>query len=325
MMKRPSLGALAAAGGALAILMATLLSPLRVLAGSAQPTTQWSFYMRSTSATAAYNLGCSQGSFDLQHSIANTLVFLDFGNQLPNGSGTEEVGNQWTFSNYQIEVLSDEYADGFYYCTGNDTTSQLKLAVGTRNSHDITGEGTTYSNGQVWSNVVGAVQSHANSSFCYNGRCESAQVYVWGGDDIEPGWGSAANAEAWANGFGSVGHAYLNYGSPDGCPTTSDADQPCANGWYQYDVWYVSWGATPALASPIVYQSWQASAWTMISLYGYNYHNGDAALYEGPLDENAGDNNSTQAWSELYWDLYDSGLPSSVANFMGYSLEVHSE
>lgn len=328
MIRSTSLRALAASaiGGAL-MAAAALAFPLQAAAGSSPPATQWSFYIYSTSTTTAYNLGCNQGTSDLNNAIPATLVWLDFGNQLPNGSGTEEVFDQFTFSNAQIESLADEYADGFYYCTGSDTTSHLYLSVGTRNSQDVTGNGTTYGNGQTWSSVVSAVQSHMNSSFCYNGRCKSAQTTAWAANDMEPSWNSASNTINWANGFGASGGVYVNYGSADGCPSGSYSNGSCNNGWNQYDVWYVSWGATPALASPEIYYSVNASQWTMISLYGDHYQGGDSAYYEGPLDEydlNSSTNTSAQAWSQLWNDLNNNGL-SGVANGMGYSLEVHDE
>ncbi|HLX38932.1 MAG TPA: hypothetical protein VKR42_00275 [Ktedonobacteraceae bacterium] len=83
-------------------------------------------------------------------------------------------------------------------------------------------------------------------------------------------------------GFSGVnGYDYLDFGSADGCPQYSDNNGSCNNGWNQYDEWYVSWGATPALPTPEIYYDALARQWAMISLYGAQYQH--AVVYmQGP-------------------------------------------
>jgi hypothetical protein len=294
---------------ALSVVTLGLTSVTPALATPAKPPTDWSFYISSTSTSTAYTLGCNQGDFDASHSDANSEVFLDFGGQI---SGGTELINGTDVSNGTIESIAEQFASGYWVCTGADTTSNLNLAIGTNNSLDV---GTSY--GETWAGVVNTVSTWVADN--------AGQVSVWGGDDIEPGFGSESAAIDWSNGFGDDTSAlYLNYGSADGCPESSYGNGGCNNGWDQYDVWYVSWGSAPAVTAPEIYESAQASQWTMICLYGANHQTGEV-FYQGPLDENDLDSStytSTQAWDALENDL---NAYSSCAQTMPYSLEIHDE
>jgi hypothetical protein len=272
----------------------------------AKPLTDWSFYIQSTSTTTAYNLGCNQGTFDADHSDADSEVFLDFGGQI---SGGTELINGTDVSNGTVESISEQFAYGYWICTGADTTSNLNLAVGTNNSLNV---GT--SQGETWANVSNAVASWVAGN--------AGQVSVWGGSDIEPGFGSAPAAIDWSKGFAADSSSlYLNYGSADGCPPFGS----CTNGWDQYDVWYVSWGSLPAVASPQIYCSAQGSQWADLSLYGADDQSGPV-IFQGPLDQydlDKTDNyTSAGAWDDLVDDLDGN---SSTAQTPPYSLEIHDE
>jgi hypothetical protein len=275
----------------------------------AKPLTDWSFYMQSTSTSTAYTLGCNQGSFDADHSDANSEVFLDFGGQITSPVVGTEYINGTDVSDATIESLSEQFAYGYYICTGTDTTSNLNLAIGTNNSLDV---GT--SEGETWAGVVNTVSTWVADN--------AGQVSVWGGSDIEPGFGSASAAIDWSNGFADKTSAlYLNYGSADGCPPYGS----CNNGWDQYDVWYVSWGSTPATIAPQIYCSAQGSQWADLSLYGADDQSG-AIFFQGPLDQydlDMTDNyTSTGAWDDLVNDL---DANSATAQTPPYSLEIHDE
>jgi hypothetical protein len=296
---------------ALCVVTLGLTSITPALATPAKPLTDWSFYVLSTSASTAYTLGCNQGGFDAGHSDADSEVYLDFGGQI---SGGTELINGTDVSNGTIESISEQFALGYWACTGADTTSNLNLAIGTNNDIDV---GT--SEGETWAGVVNTVTTWVADN--------AGQVSVWGGDDIEPSFGSESAAIAWSNGFGDkTSTLYLNYGSADGCPESSYDNGGCNNGWDQYDIWYVSWGSTPAVTAPEIYDTNGATAsqWEMICLYGANYQSGEV-LYQGPQDENdlaSGTNTSTQAWDQLENDL---NSHSACAQTMPYSLEVHDE
>lgn len=286
----------------------------------AKPPTDWSFYITTTDTGTAYNLGCNQGQFDASFSPpAKSMVVLDFGGQQADGSGTKLIDGTLV-SNAQIEAVAEQFSYGYWVCTGSDTASTLWLGIGTNNSYyDVSSSG-----GTTWAQVVSAVRSY-NQTQGYN-----SQVNATGASDMEPGWDTAADTEAWVNGYAGVNPAvYINYGSADGCPLSNPTppyNQSCNNGWKQYDVWYVSWGATPANAQPEIYYSSLATQWTMISMYGaQNQGSSGKILYEGPWDENDLDSStltSDQAWTD-FWTALNSY--TATAEDLHYSAQIHQE
>lgn len=281
----------------------------------AKPPTDWSFYMKTTSTSTAYNLGCNQGKFDSgQSPVVNSEVVIDFGGQNSSGSGTLMI-NGVSISNSQIEAVAEQFSYGYWVCTGGDTTSVLKLGLGTNNSYyDVSSSG-----GNTWANVVAAVRS-SNHTNGYD-----SQVNVGGANDIEPSWASWSSTKAWIDGYAGVNPAYyLNYGSADGCPSTSSGNGACNNGWNQYDVWYACWGSPPAFPTPEIYYGVNAQQWAMISLYGAQHQSGRVYM-QGPWDEYDLDTStltSTQAWNDLWTDLNNN---SATTQSMPFSFQIHSE
>ena len=95
--------------------------------------TDWSFYVETTSTTTLYNLGCNQGHFDANNGKSNSAVVLDFGAQNSANTGTTEI-NGVGISYGTVESLAEQFARGYFICTGADTTSLQSLGVGTNNS-----------------------------------------------------------------------------------------------------------------------------------------------------------------------------------------------
>jgi hypothetical protein len=279
----------------------------------AKPPTDWSFYVATPDTASAYNLGCNQGAYDAGFAPpSNSLVVLDFGGQLPDGSGSLLI-NGVSVSNSQIESAAEAFSHGYWDCTGADTTSVLLLGVGTNNSYyDVNSAG-----GSTWAQLVADINA-SNKSNGYD-----AQVSVGGANDMEPGFDTAAHTEDWANGYTAINPAwYVNYGSADGCPPSSASNGACANGWRQYDAWWVSWGALPAFPLPEIYYQVNANQWTMISLYGAWYQGSKMGFY-GPLDENdlgTSTFTSDQAWSSLWSDV---NSHPETAEDMSYSAQIH--
>lgn len=299
------------AWASLALFASALLAwPMPSVYAESKPITDWSFYVETTSNTAMYDLGCNQGSFDASHGTSS-LVFLDFGGQNSSGTGTLEIDGT-SVSNAQIESMATNFANGYYTCTGSDTTTVLTEAIGTNNSYyDVSSGG-----GQTWAGVIKSVKSDASAY--------ASQVTVWAGNDIEPSFNSWANTSGWIAGYSGVDPApYLDYGSADGCSSTSHANGSCSNGWTTSDVYYAAWGAAPAEASPEIYYAVNAQQWTQISLYGYYSGPQGVIDFEGPLDENDLNGStltSSAAWTDLNGDLSQYSVLNSN---MTRSLEVH--
>lgn len=296
----------------------TLIQPgSKAFAIQARPPADWSFYITSTSTSTAYTFGCDQGKADASFSPPiNSEVVLDFGGQLSDGSGTLMI-NGVSITNGQIEAVTESFAQGYWDCTGSDSTSVMHLAIGTNNSLDDV----SFAGGQTWVNEVAAIESFITT------KGWNSQIAILGANDIEPGFGNAPSAIAWAQGFASVsGFLYINYGSADGCPQTSANNGACINGWNQYDVWYVSWGSLPAEPAPEIYFLTQSRQWAMISLYGAQAQSSQGAvLMQGPWDEHDLDSTtltSEQAWNALWTDLNNN---SATAQDMPFAMEIQRE
>jgi hypothetical protein len=301
-------------GFVLGLLLASLLAvvgPRPVFAVPPKPATDWSFYVRTTSNDALYDLGCNQGNYDAAHNV-NSEVILDFGGQASNNAGTLLTVINTYVSYGTVEGLAEQFAKGYYICTGLDRTTVLDLNVGTNNSAYYVDE----TGGSTWSNVVNAVNNWVN------GNNYASQVFVGGASDMEPGYDTQTRTINWINGYaGNHGRYFLDYGSTDGCPQTSHNNGGCNNGWNQYGIWYVSWGAGPAWPLPEIYYQSQTNQWVQVDLYGTHSQNSTMSFI-GPLDEHDLDSSTfdgSAAWDSLWNGLSGGGEIAS----MPFSAEVH--
>lgn len=272
------------------------------LAVAPQPTTAWSFYVLTTNTSTLYNLGCNQGTADWHNGNLNSEIILDFGGQASGNNGTNLLFSYAFVSYATIESLAENYADGWWICSGADYTSVLDLTIGTNNSnYHIDSAG-----GAAWAGVVNTVRTWASN----NGF--TSQLNVGGANDMEPGFDTYPPTKSWVDGYTSAGGPYyVNYGSADGCPQTTHTNGGCNNGWNQDGEWYVSYGALPAYSTPEIYYQSQANQWGQIKLWKY-------MAFHGPLDEhdlNTSTFTPAQAWTAL-WN-------AEGGTQMLYSLEVH--
>ena len=277
-----------------------------------KPATDWSFYVRRVVSSDAYTLGCNQGNHDTLNGQKNSLVVLDFGIQNAAGTGTYLIESGTFVTHLQIRTYAAQFAEGYWDCTGSNTSSKVRLAIGTNNS--VTGR-VDYSLGSAWADMVDGVISDTASY--------ASQVIIYGAIDAEPSWDYASNAVGWASGFdASTSAFYYNYGSADGCPSASSSNGACNNGWYQEDLWQISWGQSAALAFPEIYFQVNAEQWAMISEYGAIYE-GQAITFGGPLDNywfDSSSNTDQQAWDDLWTEINSSSWTAGNLMFSG---EMH--
>lgn len=305
-------GALAAA--ALALVATCVSTGSSAYASApAKPRTSASIYVSTSSTTTAYNEGYSQGQSDAASPTQNSEVILDFGGQNSANTGSILTTNGTVLSYSQIVAYAENYALGYYVGTGSDTTSVVKLGIGTNNSaYNVSSTG-----GSTWANsVLKPVQSYLTANNY------ASQVFAVAANDMEPSWNTAAATEAWMKGFSGTGVGGLvNFGSADGCSQSSYANAGCNNSWKQYDVWYVSWGNPAAYGLPEIYYTANATQWTEISHYGYSYQNGAKIGYDGPMTEYAsgGTLSNSSAWTTFYNDLAAS---SATAVTFSYSTDI---
>ncbi|MGH3528993.1 MAG: hypothetical protein ACRDQ6_17015, partial [Pseudonocardiaceae bacterium] len=287
---------------------AVLIPASPAFAAQTQAHVDTAFYVTTTDASTIETDACNAAANDAPG--AARLTVLDFGAQYSDGSGTKPApnglsGEPTKLTIAQIETLAEDYALYWWGCT-NDT-STLDLALGTNNSTASGGIGwVSTAGGQAWANVVNDVQNWVQNNV--------GQVIVDGANDFEPAFGpssSATDAENWANGYSNAGTStnYYDFGSADGCSKTAHSNTYCTNGWYQYNAWYVSWGASAAYPLPEIYYASNAQQWTQVSYFGATGEGGRIDI-QGPMtDQN--DLNPTVAWNDLWNGLNTPGYPTA--------------
>jgi hypothetical protein len=259
-------------------------------------TSRPSLYVRTFNSQTMYNLGCNPGNHDRNAGNINSEVILDFGGQAYDGNGTVMTpGNNVEIPWATVMDEAEQFGKAYYFCTGSDYTSVLKLGIGTNNSaYHVDSAG-----GATFAGVVNSIKT-----WMYNYGFTS-QVSVGGANDIESGYAMYPPTKAWVDGYAAAGGPYyLNFGSANGCPPYGQ----CTNGWSQDAIWYVSYGAAPAYATPEIYSQAMADEWG--SIYAHR-----SMQFEGPMDENSGDFNAGQAWSTLWY--------ATGGQTMTYSIEIH--
>jgi hypothetical protein len=263
-----------------------------------------SYYMTTTDYDTLYRLGQSRGQQVLP--AQNVVIFLDFGQpwQENNVWGVAIFGSLEFRSTDQILLAIQAFCRGLYlYAPAN---SRVTVAVGTSNydSPGHWGRYVTREHGAAWATMVKNLNAWIASPPSWADR-----LTVVGAIDAEPGWNTAANTRAWADGFYSAanGNTYLNYGSCDSCPFDRCPTCQPLNGWTFEDIWYLSWGAPSAFVVPEIYLPDGANAqqWYRISLYGWAVH-GQAIIFSGVMTQMQACNCSGQTnppaegWSQLY-------------------------
>lgn len=252
--------------------------------GTPEVRSTFSRYVSTVDPQQHYAMGCAAG----RNGERGTAV-LAFGQpvQVGFGYGTFIYDFLSEVSTQQIAEAVKGYARGYYACSSPD--AHLNLAVGTSNYH---GE-TNANHGKAWAGMINdlhqwlqqpiAMSVGRNALRISNGvktgvaqtETLSSRVGIYGANDIEPSWNSAANTRAWVDGYGSTAiRPFLNFGSCDGCPTAGNPSAQPNNGWTLEDVWYVSYGASQALPFPEIYAQSGVNArqWQYVSLYAYTRH-----------------------------------------------------
>ncbi|MBI4497918.1 MAG: hypothetical protein HY689_08485 [Chloroflexi bacterium] len=299
----------------LALFLATILTVTLPRSGAAPHETAYaaptaplwstSYYMATVSGTTLYNLGCELGRRDLSVPGAqDNIVVLDFG--MPafrNGAYGTILFNNTFAATEEIAAAAQQFGKGYYYCTGSDLASYVRIAIGTSNY----GRQVTYSHGRAWAQMVNQV-----AVWLYNSGY-SSQVHAAGASDMEMSWNSPPTTRAWVDGYSSANWLNLyNYGDAAGCPPYGSCGTSSYPEWTQDDVWYISWGAKPAWPLPEIYltNGGNAQQWYRLSLYAYLARGGRMHI-AGTLTQYqacqqvgchpATANTPQQGWSQL-WD-----------------------
>ncbi|GBE10202.1 hypothetical protein BMS3Abin12_00764 [bacterium BMS3Abin12] len=195
-----------------------------------------------------------------------------------------------------ITELAEDFVVGYYKEAATHPALHVRIIISTSNGTLKSGNYVDGHHGYAWAKMVNTVATWIVT------KGYSGQVDVAGGSDMETdggeNWASASDTRAWVDGYALVHPQRFLYdlGDANGCPpqlrgaTTSQTatSQPCKNGWSQDDVWYVSWGANPAMPLPEIYWPHMAREWAQLSLYGYlnpGRRNGGSMVMSGALTQ----------------------------------------
>lgn len=291
-------------------------------------TTPWtppattSRYMTTTDTSLLYTQGCNQGSAG-----QSGVVVLDFGQPWYDIStssyGTLLFDSLGFSSTTQIETAVKSFLNGYWNCSLASPSAHIVLAIGLNN---FRGE-TTYAHGQAWAQMVNNIANWIPVGIDYSSK-ESAA----GAMDIELPWNTSTNTSNWINGYASATSLLLyDFGSCDSCPYDQNPQWSPANSWTLENVWYVSYGATPTVPLPEIYNTLgvNASQWLSMSVYAYNNH-GAVMSFAGAFtqwqacqdkqDPCTGINNAPSAgWLQLYNALNSSNI---TVQGLGWSTDI---
>src|SRR5699024_5319461 len=101
-----------------------------------------------------------------------------------------------------VDAAVEQWALGYWTCTGSDVDSTLTLAVGTNTSAGTV----SYHAGKAMAVMVNTIQSWVEAHV--------AQVDIMGGNDIEMDWAGPSDVRNWVQGFDDNiihGSYYVNY------------------------------------------------------------------------------------------------------------------
>ncbi len=289
---------------ALAMMFSVQVNESDVAYAATAPDYTISYYMNTVDTSTLYSMGYTIGQADLEKPGAQeTLIILDFGGQNTNYNASLFWYPDVTLS--QVASAIKEFSRGYYNGTGRDVDSTLRVVVGTNNSYTV-----NYNAGKAWANMI-------NDIYTYNkDRGYNSQVRVYGGNDMEMDYATATATRNWVDGYASVyNRLYYNFGDAAGCTTSTSYDGKtnlsCNNGWKMNDVWYVSYGADPALVIPEIYNNAMAQQWKNIKKYACvgldSYmHIGGTLTQKGACEQNpddptcSGTYTPSAGWTALY-------------------------
>jgi hypothetical protein len=285
-----------------------------VQAAQALPPTSTSYYVTvgATESDASLNNWLYSKGYELgrrDYNLAgtqNSIVILHFFRPMVVNGVYGASGYNRFVSVSTIKEAVRQFARGYYFGTGSDLSSMVRILIGTSNDNKI---GTvTYAHGQAWAQMVRDTDAAiANSGY-------GGQARARGANDIEMKYSTYAAAKAWIDGYNSryvAPYVVYNYGDAGGCPPVGS----CDNGWSQDKVTSVTWRHTAGTYPvPQIYNTLGTNAkqWQQIARYGKVTYNMQP-YFSGALSQSqacvqvgcpTGINNTpSQAWNQLWNEL----------------------
>lgn len=265
----------------------------------AAPQATISRYVSNVDPSRWYDLGCALGDAVARGTRPfDAGVILDFGDPAVSGSSYGARVFDGSFrTTAEVRHVAEQYGAGYWSCSPTDSTLRVVLATTNHGAH------VSFGGGAAWANMVDATNAYYAANCCI-----AAQVAAIGGIDAELDWNSFAATKPWVDGYDSANSwIYLNIGDAAGCPPAGT----CDNGWTYNDLWYVSWGSSPALPMPQIYNETgtQARQWQRLDLWaaanrgGAMTFRGSIAQHQACIDRSDSclgvGNTAGTAWTQL--------------------------
>lgn len=310
---------------------------LKLVNTPTSPNSTYSFYVTSLDTQTMYSKGCNQGNHDSSLGAVNPLVILDFGEpiKITDNSGATVYGTKLIHTGSKsvfaipsdIAAVATEFAHGYWYCTGGNTTAKVRLVIGTNNYYD--GEITNAAGG-AWAQIVAQV----NQSVSINNYF--SQVEIAAGIDAETSFNIPTPTKAWIDGYNSLnsdGTILYDYGDASGCPSDRSADCSATKdgtgantgipavsfNWPIADMVYVAYTGS-VIPIPEIYKSYDldtdkinklysdsvGNSWYWLSLYSANQTGnqmpfaGTLSSYRATGSSNPAYNSPQQSWAFLW-------------------------
>ncbi len=254
-------------------------TPMPTLTAPAPPPAALSRYMTTDNLDtrnydALYAFGWQRGGCDGSPTPAypNSFLILAFGRPWDNHTLTS-AASVYGVALYPVGTVNvkldtverslRKFIQGYYECVSQiNPSASLTLGVGI-NSHQAA-DWLTFEHGRRWAQMIANLNAYIQIPPTWEHT-----ITVAGAADFEPDpdWSPSAPVRQWVAGYASVFDSqYYFYGACSGCPApTQDASgNYVANytpvlvqdsDWTMDDVWYLSYGARPALPMPEIYET----------------------------------------------------------------------
>ena len=245
--------------------------------GSAPPFATTSYYISTRKSQTLHDLGAALAQRQIATgSSQDNVVALLFGGPTYDVTTATYGASLWGHrsSVNDIASLVEAFIVGYYNAPGMTPNLHVRIVLATSNN----GGNVNTNHGQAWAQMINDVAAWVIS------QRYSGQVDIAGGSNIEMGFNRFPMTKTWIDGYASVmpNRFMYNVGAAEGCPRSGAGS--CNNSWTVDNLWYVSWGSTPAIPLPEIYNAANAAQWTNVSLYGVNQYN-ESVISAGALTE----------------------------------------
>jgi hypothetical protein len=269
-----------------------------------RPATSTSYYLRTIRPKTLDGMGCKFGrGVNAGSQPTDALVVMAFGRpMLRRGSYGASLFGAHFATTSEIRNAGVAFAQGYHRCVRHKNSVSIRVVLGTSNY----GSRVSFGHGRAWAGMVNVANRNMEE------RGWEEHIDFAGGSDIELSWNGPKTTRAWVRGYDSVNlWPYYDFGDASDCPPYGQ----CYGAWTMEDLWYVAWGAPPAIPLPEIYTGnrSQAEQWYRLGLYSKQQH-GSHMVFAGVMSQQTAcrqsrdpcrgmNNGPRRAWRQFTWLL----------------------